>query len=91
MGLFGARARLELGKLDSAAGRHEEALAQHLKVALLYEGGDIVAEALVLAGGELEALGRVDKARARYSEVLEKHSKSPFTARARERLAALPR
>lgn len=90
-GLFGARARLELGKLDSAAGRHEEALAQHLKVALLYEGGDIVAEALVLAGGELEALGRVDKARARYSEVLEKHAKSPFAARARERLAALPR
>jgi TolA-binding protein len=90
-GLLAARARLELGRLDSAAGKHEDALANYLKVALLYEGGDVVAESLFLAAGALEALERSDKARARYAELVEKHAASPFAARARERLDALGR
>lgn len=90
-GLPAARARLELGLLSSADGQHEDALAQFLKVALLYESGDVVAEATYLAGGALEALEQVEKARARYREVLEKYPKSPFAARAKERLDALQR
>lgn len=88
-GLHAARARIELGRLDSDAGKHEDALAQFLKVALLYEGGDVVPQALFLAAGSLEALERFDKARARYAELVEKHSGSPYAARARERLEAL--
>lgn len=90
-GLFAARARLELGQLDTAAGRHEDALAHFLKVALLYEGGDVVPHALFLAAGSLEALEQGEKARARYRELVEKYASSPFAARARERLSALAR
>lgn len=90
-GLLAARARLELGRLDTAAGKHEDALAHYLKVALLYEGGEVVPEALFCAAGALEALGRGDKARARYVELREKYAGSPFAARAEERLDALGR
>lgn len=90
-GLQAARARLELGQLDAEAGKHDDALAQFLKVALLYEGGDVVPQALLLAAGSLEALERFDKARARYAEIVEKHANSPQAARARERLEALAR
>ncbi|MCY3003355.1 MAG: tetratricopeptide repeat protein [Planctomycetota bacterium] len=90
-GRVGAQARVELGKLDSKAGKHEDALASFLKIALLYEGGELVAEANFLAAGELEALERLDKACARYSELVARHPNSPFAVRAKERLDALGR
>ncbi len=89
--LHAALARLELGQLDADAGKHEDALVQFLKVALLYEGGDVVPQALLLAANSLESLERFDKARARYAEVLEKHPDSAHAARARERLDSLAR
>lgn len=90
-GRVGALARLELGKLDAKAGRHEDALASFLKIALLFEGGELVAEASFLAAGELEALERPDKARARYSDLVARHPDSPFAVRAKQRLDALGR
>jgi TolA-binding protein len=90
-GELGARARLELGRSSEAQGDLEGALAQYLKVALLYAHAESVAQALVRAGALLERSGDVDQARARYREVLERHAKTPSAQEARERLAALDR
>ncbi len=90
-GVCAARARIELGRLATAAHDDEEALAQFLKVALLYDGGEVVAEASYLAGEVLERLGRVDKAKARYRELVEKQPESAFATLARARLDALAR
>lgn len=87
--VIAARARLELGKLAAAAGEHERALADFLKVALLYANENEVAEASLLAAGELEALGQLERARERYRELVERQPKSEFARRARERLAQL--
>jgi TolA-binding protein len=88
-GELAAGARLGLGRLASAEGKHEAALSEYLKVALLYAHEPSVAEALYRAGETLEALGDPDKARARYREVADEHARSPFAERARERLRAL--
>jgi TolA-binding protein len=88
-GQLAARARLEVGRLAQAAGDHEQALSEFLKVALLFADGEEVCEALYLAGGELEQLGQVDKAKERYVELTDQHAKSPFAAKARERLQQL--
>ncbi|MCB9916592.1 MAG: tetratricopeptide repeat protein [Planctomycetes bacterium] len=88
-GVFAARARLELGRLELAAGRHEDALSHFLKVALLYAYDDEVAEATLLAGRCLEAQGERALARDQYERVVREHADTRHAAAARERLAAL--
>jgi len=88
-GLLSAQARLELGDIALAAGEHEDALAEYLKVALLYAHEDEVAEALYKSGRVLEQQGKPDLARERYEEALEKGARTPFAAKARERLGEL--
>jgi TolA-binding protein len=88
-GQLAARSRLEMGRLSRAAGDHEQALSEFMKVALLFADGEEVCEALFLAGGELEQLGQVDKAKERYVELTGQHQQSPFAAKARERLEQL--
>jgi len=88
-GLFAARARLELGELSRAEGDLEAALGEFLKVAVLYEPCDEVADALVRAGSVLEARGEQDAALARYREVLKDHAQRPAAAQARARITAL--
>ncbi|HVS11556.1 MAG TPA: tetratricopeptide repeat protein [Planctomycetota bacterium] len=88
-GAIAARARLGLGRLALAGGDVEQALAEFLKVAVLYAADEEVAEALVEAGGCLERLGDRDRARARYREVLEGHASARAAGAARERLRAL--
>jgi TolA-binding protein len=88
-GLFAARARLELGELARADGDLEAALGEFLKVAVLYEPCDEVADALVRAGSVLEARGEKDAALARYREVVKDHAERPAAAQARARITAL--
>lgn len=88
-GRFGALARIELGRLSSAAGEHEDALAQFLKVALLYEKSDVVAEASLGAAGELEALDQREKALERYRAVAAEYPDTPFAQRAQQRVREL--
>jgi TolA-binding protein len=88
-GLVSARARLELGALSLAANDLDDALSQFLKVAVLYEPCDEVADALVRAGGVLERQGETAAALAQYREVVKDHAASPFAAAARARIAAL--
>lgn len=88
-GALGAQARLELGALHEADGDLDGALAEYLKVGVLYADAPSVAEALVRAGGCLEAQGQREAARARYREVLEQHPREAAAARARQRLQAL--
>ena len=88
-GELAADAHLGLGRLDEAEERFEDALAEYLKVAVLYGHAEKVAEGLYRAGLCLERLGDVEKAVAQYREVLADHRESPFAALARERLDAI--
>lgn len=88
-GALGAQARLELGTLCEAAGDLDAALAEYLKVGVLYADAPSVAEALFRAGRCLEAQGNADAARARYREVIAEHPREAAAARAKERLNAL--
>ncbi len=86
-GVLAARARLEIGRLHFTAGATEEALAEFLKVAVLYAADDEVSEGLFNAGQCLEKIGDVDRARLQYREILDKHPRSQFASLAKDRLA----
>lgn len=88
-GILSAQARIELGRLKEAEGALDDALSQFLKVAVLYAHEEEVAEALVRAGGVLEAQGEPEQAKKQYQEVIEKHPRARFAEQAKERLAAL--
>jgi len=88
-GLLSAQAHLELGRLTYGAGDLDGALSEFLKVAVLYESDEEVAEALVLAGRVLEDQKQPDKALAQYREALEKHPKARYAAEAKKRVAEL--
>lgn len=88
-GLFSARAHLELGRLAAAAGEHEAALSEFLKVAVLYDAPEENAEALVAAGRTLEAQGDARRAAEQYREVVEKFAATKSAGEARERLRAV--
>ncbi len=88
-GVLAARARLELGRLEERDEQWESALEQFLKVAVLFEGTDEAAQALLAAGGVLERLERFEPAAGRYREILERYPESDAAAVATERLADL--
>ncbi|MBK7641578.1 MAG: tetratricopeptide repeat protein [Planctomycetes bacterium] len=88
-GVLSARAHLELGRLDYSASDLDGALAEFLKVAVLYAADEEVAEALVLAGRVLEDQKQPDKALEQYREVLAKHGQARYAGEARKRLDAL--
>ncbi len=85
-GELAARARIEIGRLHSSAGEHEKALAEFLKVAVLFGGDDVVAESLFCAGDSLEALGDKAKAQKQYEELVAKYPRSPFANDAKQRI-----
>lgn len=89
-GRVGALARVELGSFDLKAGNTRTRSRASSRSRCSTKAA-IVAEAHFLAAGELEALERLEKARARYSELVTRHPDSPFAARAKERLDALGR
>ncbi len=88
-GALAARARLEIGRLHYAAGQHDDALSEFLKVALLYAHEAEVAEATLLAGHCLQAQGQRELAIEQYQRLVEKYPKSPFAAEAKKRLKTL--
>ncbi|MEM9802779.1 MAG: tetratricopeptide repeat protein [Planctomycetota bacterium] len=85
-GLLAARARIELGRLSEAKGDDEGALAEYLKVAVLYAHDEECAEALVRAGDVLARGGDEDGAAARFREVVSDYPKTEWADEARERL-----
>ncbi len=88
-GVLAARARIELGRLSFDEGDVEKALAEFLKVAVLYGTEAEVTEGLYLAGLCLEKLGDPNRAKSQYQEIVQKYPSSPHAAEARERLAEL--
>ena len=88
-GLLSAQAHLELGRIAYAGADLDGALSEFLKVAVLYDGDEEVAEALVLAGRVLEEQKQPDKAAEQYREALEKHPKARYASEAKKRLEAL--
>ena len=85
-GLLAARAHLGLGSCCLAANDYDEALPQYLKVAMIYESEEEVAEALWQAGRCLESLEDPQRAAARYRELIEKHPAHPLAQRAKDQL-----
>ncbi len=88
-GALSARARNALGELRLAAGDREAALAEFLKVAVLYDLPDEVGQALLLAGECLEGLGDRERARLQYEELIERYPRSPLADEARRRSGSL--
>ncbi len=88
-GLLSAQAHLELGRLSYGANDLDGALSEFLKVAVLYDGDEELAEALVLAGRVLEDQQQPEKAAEQYREVLGKHPKARYASEAQKRLDAL--
>lgn len=87
--VFGARARVELGRLAFDDGDHEEALGQFLKVSLLFASGQEVREATLLAGLVLEAQGKAALAIQQYRQLQKDAPKSEEARAAGVRLTAL--
>ena len=88
-GVLSAQAHLELGRLSYGAADLDGALSEFLKVAVLYDSDEEVAEALVLSGRVLEEQKQPDKALAQYKEALEKHPKARYSAEAQKRVSEL--
>jgi TolA-binding protein len=87
--VLAARARIGIGQLALAAGEPEDALAEFLKVALLFADPEEVAHALYLAGTALEQMDDTDRARAQYVELIESHPDTRAAELARQRLRQL--
>ena len=88
-GALAAAARVELGRLAEDEGDLEGALAEFLKVAVLYADPEACAEALVRAGGVLERQKDNERAAAQYRDVLSRYPESAFAKEARQRLTRL--
>jgi TolA-binding protein len=87
-GALAAEAQLELAELSRAEGALEAALTEYLKLAVLYEPGDAVARALFGAGEVLESLGRPERAREQFAELLRDYPEHPLAEAARQRLGS---
>lgn len=85
-GVLSARARIGLGKLRMGSGRPEDALADFLKVSVLYAHDDEVGESLLLAGECLEKMGDRERATKQYREVVDRFPRSKHAERARVKL-----
>ena len=85
--VLAARAHIQLGRLARSERDTEGALAEFLKVAVLFASPEEVAEALVLAGDCLEEQDKPEAARERYSEAAKEYGNTVFGAKAKSRLA----
>jgi TolA-binding protein len=84
-----AAAQLELAGLARDQGRISEALTEYLKLPVLYEPSEPVAQALFGAAEMLEALKRPERAREQYAEFLRGFPEHALAERARRRLSEL--
>lgn len=86
-GILAAQARIEIGRVHEALKDPESAIAEYLKVAVLYGHAEECAEALVRAGDALAGKGDAKLAKARYEEVVSDYPKTAWAEEARKRLA----
>lgn len=87
-GVLAAQARIELGRLAEKQNDDEGAIAEYLKVAVLYGHAEECAEALVRAGDVLARTGKDEAAKARYEEVVADYPKTEWAETAKARLAS---
>ena len=85
-GVLAARARIELGRLAEAEGDAEGAVAEFLKVAVLYAHDEECAEALVRAGDVLARTGKEDRAKDCWSEAARDYPETAWAEEATSRL-----
>ena len=88
-GMLGAQARLSLGEIALGREELESALAHFLRVAVLYNDVELVAEANWGAGRAFERSGELAKAIRCYREIQDKAPRTKLAANARERLEQL--
>ncbi|MEL6714080.1 MAG: tetratricopeptide repeat protein, partial [Planctomycetota bacterium] len=85
-GVLAARARIELARVSEAENDAEGAVAEYLKVAVLYGHAEECAEALVRAGDVLARTGKEERARSVWAEARKDYPKTPWGAKAAQRL-----
>ncbi len=88
-GVLSARARIQIGRLHLAQEDEEAALAEFLKVALLYAHDEEVAEALFLAGHCLERQDNQAAAIGQYNKAVKDHPRTAYAKQCADRLRAL--
>ncbi len=88
-GVLSARARIQIGRLHLAREDYEAALAEFLKVALLYAHDEEVAEALFLAGHCLERQDNQAGAIGQYQKAAQDHAGTTFAKKCSDRLRTL--
>ena len=84
-----ARAQFQIGETYFAQGKLEQAVAELIKVDIVYNYPDWSARALCEAGRAYEALGRVEDAKKQYADCLKKYPKQPAAKLAESRLKVL--
>ncbi len=84
-----ARAQFQIGECLFAKREFDAAVAEFLKVDILYQAPAWSAAAVYEAGRCLEQLGRSAEARAQFNAVREKHAGTRWAQLAQERLEAL--
>ena len=90
-GILSAQARIEIGKWHRAQDDTEAALAEFLKVSMLYKHPEEVAEAIYRAGQCLEKSEDNEAALKQYQTAATEHPKTAFGKKAQERLQELSR
>ncbi|MBL4769844.1 MAG: tetratricopeptide repeat protein [Planctomycetes bacterium] len=88
-GILSARARIQIGRLHLTQEDDEAALAEFLKVALLYAHDEEVAEALFLTGHCLERQGNQTAAIGQYNKAVKDHARTAYAKQCTDRLHAL--
>lgn len=80
---------LALGRVMAYRKQHEQAAMAFMRVPTMYpKDSQMVAEALLAAGGELEQLGRVGEASSLYRELVNRYESTPQAGQASTRLKA---
>ncbi|MFT4647164.1 MAG: TolA-binding protein [Glaciecola sp.] len=88
-GILSAIARIQIGRLHLAQEDDDSALAEFLKVSLLYAHDEEVAEAMFLAGHCLELQDSLDAAIRQYREAIKDHPRAVYAKHCADRLRVL--
>lgn len=84
-----ARAQFQIGECLFARKEYESAVAELLKVDILYSYPEWSAAALYEAGRCFEAMGKLSEAHQQFSQVAERYQQTAWSRQAAQRLAAI--
>ncbi|MBF0216916.1 MAG: tetratricopeptide repeat protein [Candidatus Omnitrophica bacterium] len=84
--LTGASARYEIGNIKRLQKKYEEAAKAYMMVAILYDDKDLCPKSLFNAGACFEVIGKQDKARDVYLELIKRYPDDAMALEAEKKL-----